>query len=62
MAGRFDLEERAAADRGTEGDEQLGEDRDRVSLRLGGDRIDDLAREPVIGRQLGWRGPPVRRR
>ena len=34
MAGRLDLKPGAAADRGAEADQQLGEDRDRVGLRV----------------------------
>jgi hypothetical protein len=43
MTGRFDLEVGAAADGGTERDQQLGEDRDRVSLCVRCDQLDDLA-------------------
>jgi len=59
MPGRFDLEPCTAADRGTERDHELGEDRDRVSLGFGGDRLNDLAREPVIDGRLGSRRPAL---
>ena len=51
MAGRFDLEPCAAADRGAERDQQLGEDRDRVGLRIRRDPADDLAEQLVIDRR-----------
>ena len=60
MAGRLDLKERAAADRGAEADQQLGEDRDRVSLGLRLKPPDDLAQQPVIGSR-GRRCRPARR-
>ena len=62
MAGRFDLEVGAAADRGAEADEQLGEDRDRIGLGMRSDPIDDLAEQLVIDRPVGWGRPPRRRR
>jgi len=62
MQGRFDLEVRAAADRGAEADEQLGEDRDRVGLGVRRDRVDDLAGQLVVDRRLGRGRPPRRRR
>src|SRR6266508_104721 len=60
MPGRLDFEEGAAADGGAEGDQQLGEDRDRVRFGAGRERLDDLAGEPVIGR-WGWRLRPAGR-
>ena len=58
MSGRLDLEERATSDGGAERDEELGEDRDRVSLGVRRDRADDLAEQLVIDRPLGRGRPP----
>ena len=62
MASRLNLEESATPGGGTEGDEQLGEDRDWVSLGMRRELADDLAGEAVIGGGSGRRRPPVRRR
>jgi hypothetical protein len=62
MAGRFDLEVGASADRGAEADEQLGEDRDGVGLRVRRDRVDDLAGQLVIDSPVGRGRPPRGRR
>src|SRR5450755_4949703 len=62
MPGRLDGEPRAAADRGTEADQQLGEDRDRVGLRVWRDPVDDLAEQLVIDRPVRRRWPPRWRR
>src|ERR1700689_1539826 len=59
MPGRLHLKPSAAADSGAESDQQLGEDRDRVSLGLWRDRLNDLATEPVIDRLLGRRWPAL---
>src|SRR5450755_1029386 len=59
MPGRFDLEPCAAACRGTERDQQLGKDRDRVSFCLWGDRVHDLAHQPVIDGRIRLRWPAV---
>jgi hypothetical protein len=57
MAGRFNSEPCAAADSGTEGDKQLGEDRDRIGLGVRRDPSGDLAGQLVIDRWVG-RGRP----
>jgi hypothetical protein len=54
---RLDVEVRAAADQRAAGDEQLGEDRDRVGLGVRRDLGDDLAGQPVIGGLVGRRRP-----
>ena len=59
MAGRLDLKVRAAADSGTERDQQLGEDRDRVGFGLGRSVFDDLAEQPVVGGLPGGAGQPA---
>ena len=61
MPGRLDGEPGAAADGGAEGDQQLGEDRDRVGLGVRRDRCDDLAEALVVDGR-GWRRGPARRR
>jgi hypothetical protein len=57
MSGRLNGEPGAAADSGTEGDEELGEDRDRVGLCVRRDRGDDLAEQLVIDGRGGRRRP-----
>jgi hypothetical protein len=62
MAGRLDLEPGAAADSGTEPDQKLGEDRDRIGLGLRLEPPDNLAEQPVIGGRVGRRRPAHRGR
>jgi hypothetical protein len=50
MSCRFNLEIGAAADGGTEGDQQLGEDRDRVCFGVRRDLVNDLAEQLVVDR------------
>jgi hypothetical protein len=60
VAGRLDGEVRAATDGRAERDEQLGEDRDRISLGMGSQLRDDLARQAVVGIRSGLGGPERR--
>lgn len=50
-----------AADSGAEGDQKLGEDRDRVGFCFGSQPPDDLARQPATGGGAGRRRPARRR-
>ena len=47
MPGRLDLKPGTASDQRAAGDEQLGEDRDRVGLGVRRDLGDDRAGQPV---------------
>ena len=60
MPGRLDLKEGASAHSGAEADQQLGEDRDRVSLGLWFEPSDDLAEQAVVDGRSGRRRPTVR--
>jgi hypothetical protein len=57
VPGRFDLEERVAADQHTAADQQLGEDRGWVGLSVRRDPGHDLAGQAVIGGLPGCHGP-----
>jgi hypothetical protein len=62
VLGSFDLEERLVAGHRATRDEQLGEDRDRVSLGVRRELSDDRAWQPVVGGLVWRRRPPVRDR
>ena len=57
MQGRFDLEVSAATDQRPAAHQQLGEDRDRVSLGMRSDLLDDRAGQPVERVGGGRLGP-----
>jgi len=60
MEGGLDLKVRAAPDQRATRDQQLGEDRDRVSLGVRCDLLNDRAGQPVVGSLVG-RCRPARR-
>ena len=60
VLGRFDLEERLVADHRAARDQQLGEDRDRVGLRVRRELSDDRAEQAVVGGRVRRCRPPVR--
>ena len=61
VSGRFDLKVRLVAEHRAARDQQLGEDRDRVGLRVRRERRHDRAGESVIRGWVRRRWPSVRR-
>ena len=59
VQGRLDAEVSATADQRATADQQLGEDRNRIGLRVRGDLGDDLSGQPVKRLLAGGAGQPA---